>query len=137
MAGQPRAAHVHAHDRIEVVRIHVPDHAVAHDAGVVHEDVEPAPRVDRLLHHLPGRVVVGHVGVVGDRLAAPLLDDLDCEVGVAARALTAHRSPDVVDDDLGALLGQLHRVAPPDAVPGSGDDGDLAVEQTHGCPTSF
>ncbi len=110
---------------------HVPDRAVAHDAGVVHEDVELARSVDRLLHHRAGGVVVGDVGVVGHRLAAPLLDDLHGQIGVVARPLAADRPPDVVDDDPGALLGQLHRVAPPDAVAGAGDDGDLAVEQAH------
>ena len=42
---------------------------------------------------------------------------------------------EVVDDDLGAVLGQLQRVAPADAVAGAGDDGDLAVEQPHGSPS--
>ena len=64
---------------------HVPDGAVADDAGVVHQDVEPAERVDGLGDHPPGALVVGHVLVVGDGLAAPLLDDLDGQVGVAAR----------------------------------------------------
>ena len=39
---------------------------------------------------------------------------------------------DVVDDDRGALGGQRERLASPDAAPGAGDDGDLAVERTHG-----
>ncbi len=43
---------------------------------------------------------------------------------------------DVVDDDPGALLGQQERLLAPDAPSGSGDDGHLAVEQSHVLPLS-
>ena len=42
---------------------HVPDRGVAHDAGVVDDDVELAEGVDRLLDDLAGLLVVGDVGV--------------------------------------------------------------------------
>jgi hypothetical protein len=76
--------------------------------------------------------VVGHVLVVGDGLAAAVGDQPDGEVGVLALALAGHRAAEIVDHDLGAVLGQLQGVAPADAVPGAGDDGDLAVEHAHG-----
>ena len=50
---------------------HVPDGAVADDAGVVHEDVELAPGVDGLGDHAAGALVVGDVLVVGDGRRRP------------------------------------------------------------------
>src|SRR5690606_41821125 len=96
------------------------------------QDVQPSEVVDGLGDHLAGLVVVGHVRVVGRRLTAPGLDDVDGQVRVAARTLAGHRSAEVVDDDGRAVLGQLHRVAAADAVPRSGDDRDLAVQHAHG-----
>ncbi len=60
-----------------------------------------------------------------------LLDQRDGVVGRAPGALTPYRTAEVVHHHLGALPRQLHRVAAADAVPGSRDDGDLAVEQSH------
>ncbi len=127
-----RALEVHAHDRVEVVLGHVEDHGVADDPGVVHQDVERAERLDRGVDHLPGRVEVGDVAVVGNRVAAPLLDELHDGVGILlAGAVAPNRAAEVVDHDLGAVLGQFERVAAPDAVRRTGDDGDLPVEQSH------
>ena len=58
----------------------------------------------------------------------------DRVVGGLARALAALAAAEVVDHDLGAVLGQLHGVAAADAVARAGDDRDLAVEQPHGSP---
>jgi hypothetical protein len=104
---------------------------VTHDARVVDDDVELAERVDRLLDELAGLLEVGDVGVVGNGRATGLLDQRDRVVGGPAGALTAYRAAQVVDDHLGALAGQLHCVSTADAVSGTGDDRDLAVEQTH------
>jgi hypothetical protein len=125
---------VHPQHRVEVGVAHVPDGAVPHDAGVVHQHVEPAPLVHRLGDDPAGALVVGDVLVVGDRRTAPRLDDLDREVGVLGRALAAHGPAEVVDHDPGALARQLHGMAPADAVARPGDDGDLAVEQPHDPP---
>src|SRR5262249_23301350 len=79
-----------------------------------------------------GAVEVRDVVVVGDRLAAPALDDVDDLVGGAlVGAFAGYRDAEVVDDDLRALVGQLDGLAPPDAVAGAGDDRDLAVQQPH------
>ena len=123
--------HVHPHDRVPVFDLHVPDRGVTHDAGVVHEDVELAELVDRLLHHLAGQVVVGHVGEVGYCHAPALGNQLDGVFGCAPAPLAALATAEVVDDDLGALLRELHGVAAADAVPGAGDDRDLAFEYSH------
>src|SRR5690606_35286932 len=130
----PRAPHVHPHDGVEVLRRHVPDGAVTDDAGVVHEDVEAPPGVDRLGDHPAGTLVVGHVLVVGDGGSAPRLDELDGQVGVPRRPLTVDRRAQVVDDHLGAVLRQLQRVPATDAVARPRDDGDLALEQPHVSP---
>ena len=45
-----RALEVHADHRVEVGLFHLDERLVAHDAGVVHEDVDRAERVDRGLH---------------------------------------------------------------------------------------
>ena len=126
---------MHGDDGVEVLFGHVPDGGVAHDPGIVHQDVEPAVGVDGLLDHGAGILEAGDVAVVGRGLAAALGDDVHGEVGVPTLTLAADRAAQIVDDDLGPLLGQLHGVTPADAVPGPGDDGDLAVEQSH-CPLS-
>ena len=114
--------------------LHVPDRGVADDARVVHEDVELAELVDGLLHHRARRVEVGHVGEVRDRHAAALGDQLDGVFRRAPAALAALAPAEVVDDDLRALLRELHGVAAADAVPGAGDDRDLAFEYPHVTP---
>ena len=53
------------------------EHAVAHEAGVVHDDVEAAEGLDGGLHERAGRGEVGDVGAVRDRLAAEAADLLD------------------------------------------------------------
>ena len=121
-----------ADHRVEVGFGHLEEHAVAQDAGVVHEDVEAAEAVDRLLDQVLGSVPVGHVVVVGDGLAAVAANDLRHFLGgPLVGALAPDRAAQVVDDDLGTLLGEQQRLAPPDAVPGTGDDRDLPVDQTH------
>ena len=109
----------------------LPDRGVAGDAGVVDEDVEPAELVDGLLHHAPGAFEVGDVLVVRGRLAAALANEIDGEVGVLAGALALEAGAEIVDEDLGALLGQLERVTAADAVARAGHDRHPAVEQTH------
>ena len=131
LARRPRAVQVHLDDRVEVLGRHVEDRAVPNDAGVVHEDVEPTELRHGLLDHLAGLVVVRHVGVVGRRHATAVLDDLHGLIRRSGRALTRHRSAEVVDQHVRPVLGQLHRVAAADAVPRPRDDGHLAVEQTH------
>src|SRR3954452_15052433 len=125
---------MHAHHEVPVVDRHVPDRGIAHDAGVVHHDVELAEAVDRLLHELATLVVVADVAVVRHRLATRVDDELDRVVGGLARARAALAAAEVVDDDLGAQPGHLHGVTAADAVARAGDDRYLAVEQPHGSP---
>ena len=48
-----------------------------------------------------------------------------------SRAFAGDRAAEVVDDDLGAVVGEHDRLAAADAVAGSGDDRHLAVEHAH------
>ena len=126
------AVHVHLHDRVEVFGRHREHHLVAEDAGVVHEHVEAAERVERGADDVLGAVEVGDAVVVGDGLAAALGDDVDDLVGgPLVGALAGHRPAEIVDDDLGAVVGELHRLAAADTVARSGDDRHLAVEHAH------
>ena len=74
-----------------------------------------------------GRVEVGDVGAVRDSLAAERLDYVDDLLGRAESTHPRpHRRAEVVDDDLGALAGELERVLAAEAAAGSGDDGDAS-----------
>jgi len=130
---------VDLHDRVPLFLGHVEAHLVAEDPRVVDEDVEPAERLDRLVHHALGTAPAGAVVTVGDGLAAgglDLLDDLLRRPSVAA--LAGARATQVVDHDRGALAREEQCFLSPDAAPGTRDDRDLAVEQTHcGFPCGF
>ena len=123
---------MHLHDRVEVFGRHREHHLVAQDAGVVDQHVEATERVDRGADDVLGAVEVGDAVVVGDGLAAALVDDLDDLVGGAlVGALAAHRSTEIVHHDLGAVVGEHDRFAASDTVARTGDDGHLAVEHAH------
>ncbi len=78
------ALQVDAQHRVPLVLLHVHEHAVAQDARVVDEDVQPAEAIDGLLDHAPGAAEVRDVLAVRDRLAAERLDLAD---DVVRRAL--------------------------------------------------
>jgi hypothetical protein len=64
-----RTHQVHVHHQPEILQRHLGEALVAQDAGVVDQDVDPAPGVHGLLHHgLHGRKV-GDRRAVGQRLA--------------------------------------------------------------------
>ncbi len=135
-AGVPQrrevALEVDPDDGVPLLLGGVHQHPVADEPGVVDQDVETAEGVDRLLHHRRGLLEVGDVGAVGDGLAAERLDlgdDLVRDLG--GRALAGARGAEVVDDDLGALAGELERVRAADAPAGAGDDRDASFEQGH------
>ena len=126
---QERRAQIGRHDRIPFLFGHVGEHPIAQDAGVVDEDVEVAElgdrRVDEALGTLPARHVVG----VGDRMASQRTDlGSDLLGGSLIAALAVVRPAEVVDDHLGALLGEQQRVLPTDPASGTGDDRDSSVE---------
>ena len=131
LAWQPSAPQVHLDHGVEVLDRHVEDRAVAHDSGVVDNDVEPTQVVGGLGDHGLGLRGIRHVRVVGMCAAAALGDDVDGQVRIATGTLAGDRTAEVVDDHCGALTGQFHGVSTADAVPSAGDDRNLAVEHSH------
>ena len=121
-----------AEHRVELVLLHLHEHAVAREAGVVERDVEVAELGDRAAHERLALLPVGDVAEVRDRLAARGLDLRDhlagrVLVGAAAVALGA----EVVDHDRGAVPRELDRLDAAEAAPCSGDDRHLAVQDSH------
>ncbi len=131
LARDPGATQVDLQHCVEVLDAHVEDRVVTDDARVVDEDVEAAELIDGLRDHLACLVIVGHVRVVGCRLAAAGLDDVDGQVRVATRSLARDRPAQIVHDHGRAVLRQLQSVTAADAVPRSGDDRNLAVQHAH------
>ena len=74
---------MHLDDGVEVFGRHREHHAVAQDAGVVHQHVEPAERVERGADDVLRALEVGDAVVVRDGFAAALADDVDDLVGGA------------------------------------------------------
>jgi hypothetical protein len=118
------ALEVDAHDVVEVVLAHVEEHPVAQEAGVVHEDVEPAPLLEAAPDHGERVVPIGDVAAVGHRVATRSADLVDHRVGRARLTLTREREPEVVHHDLHALPRQRERVRPTEAAPRAGDERD-------------
>ncbi|CAB4582656.1 unannotated protein [freshwater metagenome] len=119
------------HDGVPVFNRHVPDGCVAHDARVVHDDVESTEGVDGLLDHVATCFVIGDVAVVRHRDSAASFNQGHGFVGRAACAFTRNAATEVVHNNLGAVLREFHGVTTANAVSRASDDGDLAVEHAH------
>ena len=120
---------MHAHNRVPVLFRHVEDHPVAQDTGVVHDDVELAEGIAGALDDAFGRLEVGDAVAVGDGLATGLLDVVDDLLSrTLTRAGTVEMCAEIVDDDLGAVLGHQQSLFAADAAAGSGDYSNLAFE---------
>ena len=65
-----------------------------------------------------------------------LISSTTSPAGPGRAAAAVDLGAEVVDDDLGALAGELEGVAAADASPGAGDDDDPAVADSH-CSCSF
>ena len=127
--GVPRhgevALEVDAHDRVPLVLGHVGEHAVAHDPRVVDDRVEPPEDLDRLADEVPGSGEVADVVAVHDRRSTRRLDlGDDLGGGPAGPAGAVQFGPDVVDDDLRALTGELQCVGTTEAARRAGHDHD-------------
>ena len=90
------------------------------DPGVVDQHVDVAELLHRQRDQVGARLRVGHIGAVGQRLAAGALDQRR-GVGQPVHAASAQR-------DVGAGLGERLRERDAQPAGGAGDDGDLAVE---------
>ncbi len=106
--------------------------ATVPDAGVGDDDVEAAHLLDAGVHRGLERVVVADVDLGGeDPAVVPPLDQIRglgqilgrrrCNQVDGVDLLT-----DVDGDDVGAFLGQAHRMRPPLSARSAGDESDLA-----------
>ena len=128
--GQKRPREIHRDDPMPVGHVGLLDGnpwRVAHDAGVVHQDVDAAEVVEGLLCALQGLLLRGHVHLHRQRLA-PLrrhqpggpLDAREVHVGGA---------------DVGAFRRQPHRIRPAQARGRAGNQGN-AILKSHGSAPS-
>jgi hypothetical protein len=133
------ALQVHLDDGVPFVLAHVDEHAVAQDAGVQHDGVELAERLDRLVDHVLGAIPVGNVVAVGHGLAAHRLDLVHNLLGGAhVVALAGPVAAQVVHDHLGAMLGQHQAMFPADAAGAARHDRNPSLAQSrHWCLPSF
>src|SRR5262249_38241357 len=117
--------------------VHLEERLVAKDARVVHEDIELAEGVDRGLDDVLGAGALGDVVEARDRLAAGG-PDLRADLLGHRLAFTgdAAGTAEVVDDALGALLGEENRVRAADSTAGAGDRTNLSAEKSHPLPPS-
>jgi hypothetical protein len=121
--GREGASKVHTYPHVPVFDAHIHDHPVAHDAGVVHEQVQVTEGVDRLPDETLCAISVGDVIPVGDGLAAGPTD-LGGHVlgGLRGATGTVHVAAKVVDDYFRSFASELHGVCSADAVPGPRHD---------------
>ena len=73
------ASDVNLHDQIPVLVFHVLEADITEDTGIVDENIYPAERLDGSLND---GLAILHAVVIGDGLAAGLLNLLDDEIGV-------------------------------------------------------
>src|SRR5262249_38339269 len=132
VAAVERPFEVHADDGVEVLLVHLHEGAVAHDPGVVDEDVELTERVHGRPDDPAGAVEVRDGVVARSRLTAEGLDllaPLRRRVFVGAAPVEA--DADVVDDEASTFPSHAQRELAANAPPRSRDHGDASVEQPH------
>src|SRR5690606_647935 len=111
LGDQEGAAHVHGDHVVEVLDRHLAQGLVPQDARVVDHDVDLAEGLDRGGDDRAGALGGGDVVGAGYRLPAVLVDQLRHVGGGTGRGAGAvERAAEVVDDHLGAPLGQQQRV---------------------------
>ena len=96
------------------------DRRIDRVAGVVDEDVDPAPFADDVGDELVGNAGLGQVAGEDERLAVDLGGGLLRDVGI-----------EVVDQHLRALRREQLRGRPADPAGRAGDDRHLAIEDSH------
>ena len=111
---------------------HVEDHAVAQDPGDVHQDIELAEFLDRLVDEAFAAFDAGDIHVIGNRVAARGFDFLDHVVGGRLRFLLPRdRDAKIVDYHCASLRGECPRDAAADTAATAGDGGYFSVELAH------
>ena len=131
---------VHRDDGIELVLTGVGDHPVAHNAGIVDQNVEPTERIDRGLDQSCRLVPIGDIRATGDGFPTGRNDFINNALRGATtagrRSIQSHT--DVVDHNLCAFSGEGQRMCSTDSTTGTGDDDNPTIEQSHFCsPTCW
>ncbi len=118
------AAHqVHVQHQPEIFQGALGETLVTQDAGVVDQDIDPAPLVHGLLDHGLD-LVVGDIGAVGDGLATGCTNLGDHIVGVLQFAARVRK---IVNQYFRAAFGECQRVAAAEPAACAGNDGYLAI----------
>ena len=125
-----RAVQMHVDHHLPVDMAHAMEDAVAQDAGIVDDAVDPAEVLDRGLDHALGAGRIGDAVAVGHGLAAGRLDLVADLLGRrrAAAAFAVDRAAEVVDHDAGAFPGGQQRHLAADAAARAGDQHDLVLQ---------
>ncbi|MNP49439.1 hypothetical protein D3C76_1436230 [compost metagenome] len=117
------AFEVHGHHGVPVGLGHAGEHAIATDAGVVHQHVQVAEGLDGLAHDVAGGGVAGDVAVVGDGFTALGADLGDYGFGGG--------QVDVVDQHPGAFGGEGQGIGPAQPAAGASDDDGAVLADWH------
>ena len=89
----------------------------------------PAPGVHGLLDHVVAVFVAANIAGVGDGVAAGGLDFVDDFLrGRGIGAFAGNAAAEVVDDDFGAVPGDIEGVSAAEAAAGASDEGHLAFK---------
>ena len=129
MDGQEAATQVNGQDEVDVLNAHLGEGAVAQDAGIGDEDVDPAPFGHRVIDHALDAVDVRNRRTIGNCFAAEGFDFRHNGLRrVRAAARTIARAAKVVDHDFCAAAGKFKRVSAAKAAASAGYNGDAAVK---------
>jgi len=124
----PHAREVDVDQPLPLLVGHLPEPAPVGDAGVGHDDVEPAERGDAIGHQRVELLLLAHVGDPGDDLATGALDPGDRLAHVLAAEITR--------DDVVAVVGERDADGAAETLRGAGDERGHAVSRTAADPLS-
>ena len=136
LAREEHALEVHIHHRLVVLLGDVPEIGILFDAGIVHQNVELAVMVDRLLDQ--ALHVLDHAQIGADAVApvvvAVALSPMTLTPGLLdllKRVVGSFRIGAVVHHDLRPFGRQADRDALADATAAAGHQGHLVFESSH------
>ena len=123
LGAEEAAGDIDVHLPVPLFQRHIGNQAGGADAGVVHENVEPAIEIHDALDEFGPARLLGHVLAAECRLAAGGFDQL--------HRLAAAFGIDIGDEDDGAFGRQLDGASASDAAGGAGDKGHAPCECAH------
>ena len=123
-------AQVHADDVVPLGGRHVEHHARSAEPGVVHDDVDATPLVDRALHQGLARLRSVEMSLRSATASPPasVISRATASAGRLVGLAAVGGDPEVVDHDLGAIGGETRRLGAADAAAAARDHGDAPVE---------